>query len=79
MPFDPRMLSFERWSSLTAPLLATFGWVPVTANEDDWKSWARAVKALPAFGAVAVPGPGLYDDWHLWAFRLNEVLLRLGL
>jgi hypothetical protein len=78
MPYDPRMLSFEHWTSLTAPLLASSGSVPVTGKEDNWQDWANSVKALPAFGAVGVPSPKFYTNWQDWGYRLNEVLLKGG-
>lgn len=79
MVIDPRGLSFERWSALSAPLLNQYGFVPTQGREEDWKTWAMAVKALPQFGSVSLPSPGLYDNWQDWAARFYETALRNGL
>lgn len=79
MAVDPRGLSFERWTALSAQSLLAGGVVPTYGTEGDWKSWAQAVKGLPQFGAVSLPSPGLYDRWQDWAYRFYETALRAGL
>lgn len=79
MPIDPRYLTIEHWSSLTAATLKPFGDIPVTTSEADWTTWARAVKNLPALASSSIPSPTGFTDWRLWGFRLNQALANLGL
>lgn len=79
MAYDPRGLTIEHWSALTAAALQPFGYVPRQTNEDGWKDWAAAVKTLPALAPRFVPGSTGFDDWRAWALRLNEAMRGLGL
>jgi hypothetical protein len=79
MPFDPRGLTIERWSALTAAELQPFGQVPVQTDEEGWKAWAAAVKNLPALAPRFVPSAKGFGDWRDWALRLNEAMRGLGL
>lgn len=80
MPYDPRGLSIERWSALTAAELQPFGYVPRQTDEANWNVWAAAVKNLPALAPRFVPSSTGYDgDWQSWALRLNEAMRGLGL
>lgn len=76
---DPRFLDIERWSSQTAALLLPYGFVFPQATEENWHQWGEQLKNIPVMAAAHVPSPGLYDDWRLWAHRVNERLFSLGL
>lgn len=79
MPYDPRFLTIERWSAMTAALIQPFGDIPDSTTEKDWQDWARQVKILPALAPRFVPSPIGFKTWQEWAFRLNEALYGLGL
>lgn len=79
MPYDPRGLSIERWSAMTAAELEPFGSVPRSTTEENWHDWAAAVKNLPALAPRFVPSSRGFETWQLWAFRLNEAMRGLGL
>lgn len=79
MPYDPRGLTIERWSALTASLLQPYGDVPRQTDEKNWPAWASAVKNLPALAPRFVPSSKGFATWQAWAFRLNEALRNLGL
>ena len=79
MAYDPRGMSFERWSALTAQSLLPYGSVASSAQEETWKQWGESVKNVPALQARSVPSTRGFSDWQSWAFRLNEGLRSLGL
>lgn len=79
MPYDPRGLSIERWSALTAASLKPYGDVPASTDEAHWQDWARAIKLLPTLAPRFVPSPIGFASWQDWAHRLNEALFGLGL
>lgn len=79
MPIDPRYLTIEHWSALTAASLKPFGDVPSQTDEKHWQDWARSVKLLPALAPRFVPSPIGFKTWRDWALRLNEALYNLGL
>lgn len=41
-------------------------------KEEEWKTVANQVMALPTFAVYPVPSPDTYDNWQDWAkeFRL---------
>lgn len=74
---DPRGLTIKRWSALAAASLQQFGNVPNSTTIKDWMGWAQSVRSLPTISALNIPDPRGFEDWRLWAFRLNEGLLLL--
>ena len=79
MAIDPRYLDVSRWTALTAQYLIPLGFIPKQATDENWRQWADSAKRLPQLGGYQVPDPRLYADWRLWAYRLNEALLSLGI
>lgn len=79
MPVDPRYLTIEHWSALTAASLKPFGDVPSQTDERNWKTWASTVKNLPVLAPRQVPGTYGFSSWQDWAYRLNEALRTIGL
>lgn len=79
MAYDPRGLSIERWSALTAALLLPYGYVPTSTTEANWRSWAAAVRNIPEMGARYVPSAKGYQHWQDWGQRVNQALRGLGL
>lgn len=79
MPYDPRGLTIERWSALTAASLKPFGDVPSQTSEQSLDQWAASVKNLPALTPRFVPSTKGFSNWQDWAQRLNESLRGLGL
>ena len=79
MSYDPRGLSVERWTALTAPILLPYGPVPVSATLETWPAWAQAARSVTILQPRYVPDPRGYSNWMDWAFRLDSALRSLGL
>ena len=75
---DTRFLTAQQWAAQTVPIILKYGGVPRLDREEDWRSWAAAVVALPALAAVAAPRPEAFSDWREWAQRFNQAARLLG-
>ena len=75
---DPRFATIEKWTGQMNLLIGQYGFLPKLTSERDWKRWARSARSLPKLGSAGtIPDPALYEDWRVWAARLNQVLVTL--
>ena len=74
---DPRMMTFEAWSSMMVHLLSPYGVVSDHRDQASWKSWGEQVIALPEIAALLPSHPGGFSDWQTWAHDVNRSLALL--
>ena len=70
---DPAHVSVQEWCDFMVPNLEQFGNLG-RLDGDNWREWGTQLLNLPALSGSIVPDPYQFDDWILWAMRLNENL-----
>ena len=78
MAVDPRMMEFPHWAALTSASLRQNGALPTVTREDDWRTWAAALRQLPVWSGGDIPDPRGYATWQDWGARVSEAVQRLG-
>jgi hypothetical protein len=72
---DPRLTkTFVEWSDYMQPTLEVYGPIPRVFREGDWQEWGAGLLSLGGISAIGAPNPYQFNDWKLWATRLNEIL-----
>lgn len=72
---DPRYMTVEAWTTLTATALLPFGGnVPHYSDEANWRDWALRVRGITALASLGIPDPRGYQDWREWAFGFNSAI-----
>lgn len=69
---DPRGMTVENWTALSAFYLAPYGTLPKLTDPDLWRDWAAVVINFPAIAGLNPPNPAGFDDWIDWAPRFNQ-------
>jgi hypothetical protein len=67
--YDPRYHTFESWAALMCEAYASQQ-LAIPDKDTDWREWGSGLKAIDVFSNEAIPGPYVFDDWHLWAEAL---------
>lgn len=75
MTFDPRFMSWDRWSSETKAAHLTNGTLPQGVPEERWQDWASMALAIPANAQRQIPQPQFFASWRDWAYRFNEYVV----
>lgn len=58
---NPSFSTFEQWSS---SIIEENDYAPLLAPQDDWKSWANALRQTKKYSDVPEPQG---KDWKQWA------------
>lgn len=75
---DPAYMSVQEWADNMVPALEQFGNLGRLWSEDEWRNWAAQLLNLPALSGSIVPDPYDYEDWRMWAQRLNQNLAEIA-
>lgn len=72
--YDPRFLSWERWSSLMNSVHLQAGpGVEQPTPESKWREWAEQFIGAPSNAGLNLPQPYGYSGWRQWAYAINAV------
>ncbi len=73
--YDPRFLTWERWSALTQSAHLQHGPASILrpVPEERWREWAQQFTSPPDHAGDHVPDPRGFRTWQDWALAVNHL------